>query len=54
MRYFVIQMLPYHKLRPDSKEIWKRAIFAYYLLTKLEGLLIVQSARRPVGGEKLL
>jgi hypothetical protein len=36
----------------DSVAILKRAIFAYYLLIRLEGLLILQSARRPVGREK--
>jgi hypothetical protein len=38
----------------DSVAIPKRAVSADYLLIRLEGLLILQSARRPVGREKAL
>ena len=37
----------------DSVAILNRAVVAYYLLIRLEGLLM-QSARHPVGREKAL
>lgn len=37
-----------------SVAILKRAVFAYYLLIRLKGLLFLQSAWRPVGCEKVL
>jgi hypothetical protein len=38
----------------DSVAISKKAVFACYLLTRLGGLLILQSAQRPVSREKAL
>ena len=38
----------------DSVAILKTAAVAYYLLIRPQGLLILQSARRPVGREKVL
>ena len=38
----------------DSVAILKVAAVAYYLLIRLEGLLYLQSARRPVGRERVL
>ena len=38
----------------DSVVILSTAIVAYYLLTRLKGLLILQNARRLVGCEQVL
>jgi hypothetical protein len=37
-----------------SVAILKRAVFAYYMPIRLEGLLILQRVRRPIGREKVL
>ena len=42
------------KRRIDSVAILNTAVVAYYLPIRLEGLLILQSARRLVGHEKVL
>lgn len=38
----------------DNVAILNTAVVAYHLLARLEGFLILQSARRPVGREKVL
>ena len=43
------------KKRPiDSVAILSTAVVAYHLPTRLEGLLVLQSPRRPVSREKVL